>query len=435
VEAARRILALRVESADRLTVGTFGDTSGRVVTGVRRVGERRTVFEAGRLILPWLVFVGATQAWRPWGDGIRLQYAADEQEYETIARAAPGFPHVKIQTPHADRFVPHWLVGEAANLTTLPLHVVYAVAMGLTLAATLAVLCATVLRLGIGAAAGGLCIGAVVASAYPLRYLLDSPGMLTDALFVLGLVLTVHGFVTGRFRWTLLGLAVATLGRQTGVPLAVVALVAAWFQPAWRARRLVHVTVGAAVATAVYLVPHMASASWADTSGRGVIGMTLLGGSWTDRQFLAHVGRCLIVVVVPAGLLVLGWARSRVRPSPVPLLLGVIVWLQAIALAPDWSHSEPRLAGLALPAIVLAAAPALDAAALTPAETALAAIGIGLASLHYLYTDVGIHSAAQWAALVVAGAVLVLMPLLPLRVAREAAGAARARKDLERHVP
>jgi hypothetical protein len=293
------------------------------------------------------------------------------------------------------------------------------VATYLTLAGVLLAVAASLRQLSSSVAPALLCLGAVTASAYPFRYLMDAPGMLTDALFVFGLALAVHGFVSSRYRWLLLGLAVATLGRQTALPLAVVAAALVFAVRPWRSRRLLYAALALAVPAVVYVVPHEASTSWADTSGRGVVGMTLLGGgSWTARQFATHVARSLVVMGIPAALLALGWLRTRTLPALLPLLTGLAVLAQALVLAPDWSHAEPRLAGLAVPAFAVAAAPGLVRARLGMIEIGLVASGIAVASFHHLYSDVGVSGAGAWGALTTAGMLLVLLPAVPLPLIR-----------------
>lgn len=359
-------------------------------------------------LLGWLGFVLATERWRPWSDAVRLQYATDVEEYETIARAAPGFPSVRIQTPHADRWVPEWVVGEVHRLVSLGLHATYAVATALVLAVTIGAMLATLRRLRVGWAAGALVIGAFVASAYPFRYLVEAPGMLTDALFVCGLALAVLAFESVSPVLLVVGLVVATLGRQTGIPLAVVAVVAVLVDRRWRRRRVATAILAVVLPVLAYVIPHVTSHSFSDRSGRGLVGMTV-GGDWAPHAFATHVGRCAIVLGIPAALLAVGWFRGRRAPLWGPLALGLCVVAQGLVLAPDWSHAEPRLVGLALPALAIAAAPGLDAARLGAGEAAVAALGIALASLHHLYAYPADRT-SEWAAFVVAGTLLCLWP-------------------------
>lgn len=366
--------------------------------------------------LGWLGFVLATERWRPWSDAIRLQYATDVGEYETIARAAPGFPPVRIQTPHADRWVPQWLVGEAHRLVSLDLHTAYAAATGLVIAVAIVALIATLQRLNVGGVATVLVIGAFVASAYPFRYLVEAPGMLTDALFVCGLALAVLAFETVNPALLVAALVIATLGRQTGVPLLVVVAAAVWLDGRWRPQRVPTAILVIVLPVLAYVIPHETSRSFAQGNGDSLMRMTI-GGDWTPRGFVDHVARCAIALAVPAALLAVGWFRGRRAPLWGPLAFGLCVVAQALVLAPDWSHAEPRLAGLALPALLVAAAPGLDAARLGLGEAVVAGVGVALASLHHLYAYPA-HRTSEWAALVVLGTLFCLWPCIPVAVTR-----------------
>ncbi len=59
----------------------------------------------------WLGFVWATTHWYSWQQMIDLRYGTDMVEYERVARAAPGLPDQPLPSQHADRFIPHYLVG------------------------------------------------------------------------------------------------------------------------------------------------------------------------------------------------------------------------------------------------------------------------------------------------------------------------------------
>ena len=361
----------------------------------------------------WLAFVLATERWRTWGDGVRLLYASDIEDYETMARAAPGLPSVQVQAPHADRWVPAWAAGTIHAELGVGLHAAFALLTASAVALTIAAVYVAVRRATGDAPTVGLVVGALVASAYPVRYLLDAPGMLTDALFVLGLAGATLALVLADARLLVAALVVATLGRQTGVPVALVAAVVVLLDPRWRSHRIRTAALAAVLPVLAYLGPHLASSSFSDTSGRGLVAMTV-GGSWTAHSTVSHVARCAIVLAVPAALLAVGVVRGRRPPSWGPLALGACVVVQALALAPDWSHAEPRLAGLALPALLVAAAPGLASARLTRREWTAVAVGIALASLHHLYAYPA-NRTAEWAALVVLGGFCCLVPLLGSR--------------------
>jgi len=355
--------------------------------------------------LGWLGVVLATEHWRPWSDGIRLKYATDVEEYATIARAAPGFPAEKIQAPHADRFPAPWLVGELHKLTGVGIHPMFAILTALVLVATFATLHLALVSLRTRVATYAIVFGLVAATPYPVRLLLDAPGMLTDAIFVLGVVVTLLGFIRGNGWLVAAGLGFAEIGRQDAVPLAVVAALAVFFTWEQR-RRVLFALLAVAVPAAVYVAAHEGSSSWSDRSGRGVVGMTA-GGDWSVHGTASHIGRIAIALVLPVAVLVVARLRSGRLPLFVPLALGLTIVAEAFVLAPDWSHAEPRLAGVAIPALALAAPPMLDRAGLSVRQTLLCCVGIALASLHHIYSNVGFTRSSEWAAAVLAGCVCV----------------------------
>lgn len=358
---------------------------------------RQAVVAAG-----WIAFVVATEHWRPWQDGIRLNYATDIRSYDQIARAAPGFPSLDVNAAHADRFPAPWLVGELHNATGIGVHAMFWIATVVVLVGVLLAVHATLVALRASLGAYALVLGAVIASAYPVRLLLDAPGMLTDAVFVLGLSLAVLAFVTDRAWLVIAGVAIAEVGRQDALPLAVVAAAV------YLLRRRVGIAVLIVAAPAIeYVAMHRASQSFSDRSGRGIVGMTV-GGHWAPTGLASHLGRLLIVVAIPIAFFALGRLRSKAVPLFVPLALGLTVVAEAFVLAPDWSHAEPRLAGLALPALVVAAVPTLERARLTTRRVAIACVGIALASLHHIYSNVGLTRSSEWAALVLAGCLCVV---------------------------
>ena len=135
------------------------------------------------------------------------------------------------------------------------------------------------------------------------------PGNGVRRVFLAGLASTLLGFVRGRFALVLVGLVVATLGRQTAVPspsrraLGPVA-------PAWRSRRIAAAaaTVLAPVATYLFCGP------WATASPRrtsGSRGITVLGFLASPSLFAEHVARIVLGIAVPAALVVGLWLRTR----------------------------------------------------------------------------------------------------------------------------
>jgi len=323
-----------------------------------------------------------------------------------IARAAPGLPAGPLPQQHAERFPIHWAIGTVSDLTGAGLHGVYrTVSVGLLLGIVV-VLALTLRRLGLDLRARFVLTGLLVASAYPVRYLLAAPGMAADALFLLGLATAVWALVADEGGVLVAGLLLATLGRQTAVPLAVVAALLLL------ARR--HYC---AAATAVllpgllYVVLRVVAERF---SNGGAVDSSSSVGSALDHphELASHLGRMALVLAVPAAVAGGAWLRTRVVPAVAPLALAAGVVVQPLVLNPEWvAKNEPRLTGLALPALAVALVPPVRAATLGAAETAVLSAAILLSSFHARYSDVGLAHSWQWAVLVAACAAAVFVTL------------------------
>jgi hypothetical protein len=349
---------------------------------------RRSAAERRLLVLAALLAFGAAiQHWYSVAEGIQTRFAADVRSYETIARAAPSFPSTGVLQPFAERFPVHWLAGEVSN-AGVSLEVVYRIGSLACLLAIALVVSAALARLGLAPEEHALALAALVASAYPFHYLLASPGMLSDATLVLGESLLLLGFVRGRLWLVLLGLAVGTAGRQTMVPVALVAAVWAYRTPQLRSARLRAAAACALVPAAIYLVLNLGARSFGYPEPGGWHDLSVLGffdeGWWATVR---HFGRVFLGVGVPAGLALGGWLRTR-NPVPwAPLLAGATIAAQPFVLGPSSNGgNEPRLAGLAAPALAVTAGALLRGARLDRVTTFVAGAAIVVAGLHSRYT-------------------------------------------------
>jgi hypothetical protein len=361
------------------------------------------------VVLSWVGFVLATQRWLSWSDGIRLGFATDVRSYTAIARAAPSLPDRDLPPQHAERFPAHWLVGVLGDATGIGLHPLYRVLSLACLAAAVAAVAAALSALELPPKPFAVAVGVLVASAFPVHYLLAAPGMLSDAVFLLGISLVLLGFVRGAFPLVLAGLVVAVLGRQTAVPVAVAAAVWVAGAPAWRRRRLLAATT-LVVPLAVYGLVHATADRFAFAQ-EGLTTWTVLG-TRSPVDLLEHGVRTALGICVPAAIVLGAWWRTRRPPPRGALLVAAVVVAQPLLLSPAWaSHNEPRLAALAAPALALAAGALLAQARLTGRETAILCGAVALASLHRLFTHVGVSRAPVWVALTLVAALVALAVL------------------------
>jgi hypothetical protein len=374
--------------------------------------------------LGWLAAVAATQAFPSWHRQIADGFASDVRSYTAIARAAPSFPSVHLAAQHAQRWLPNWLAGSLATATHVPLHDVYRTLTLLCLVVVLAAVDHAVSRRGATTGGRVVALGLVAASAYTVRYEVAAPGMLADAAFLAAFAVALAAL--GDERWWLLvtALAAAVAARQTAVPVAIVAALLV----ARRSRIAAAATL--AVPAGVFFGVVAAASSFSQRTGGAVTVIHALG---QPRTFAAHVGRTLLPLLMPLTVLVAASVRSRARPALDALALAAVVAVQPLALAPAWvASNESRLAGLALPALAVAAAPVLGR--LDRRTVALVACAELIASLHARYSDVGIPSNRVWGALVVLSMAIATAALLRSRTQDATPGSTRPRSASGRHL-
>jgi hypothetical protein len=406
-----------VETADESATGSvflFSETGTirDVSTAVRSRGAELRPF----VLVGWIVLVLASQAWPTWGTGIRQLFASDVVSYEAIANAAPELPSASIAAQHAQRFPVHWLVGTIASTAAVNLHVVYRLASVLCLLGVLLVMFRIFVAIGLGVPAFTIASGLVVTSVYAMRYLLAAPGMLSDAVFLLGFSLLLLGF-TRQSRWlVVVGISVAASGRQTAIPLGIVAALAILFTWEGRRRRTSAFLVLAAC-LGIYLAEWLVARTFSTPGSAGLRTSTLIGPLGHPVRLLLHGGivgadaRGVLGVLIPLAVIAGAWLRGR-RPAGIPTLLTASVLVQPFLLSPAWvGKNEPRLASLALPGLALIAAEQLRDLWLSPTTVAVVSAAILIASFHPRFSDVGTPDTAVWAVLDVAAAAVITLAI------------------------
>ena len=359
---------------------------------------RRSEADRRLLVLTALLaLAAAVQHWYSIADGIRVQFAHDVSSYLVIANAAPSLPTTKVLQPFAERIPVHWLVGVISN-AGVSLDVVYRIGMFACLLAIVLAVHGSLTRIGLQTAEYALAMAALAASAYPFHYLLASPGMLSDATLVLGVAILLLGFARERLWIVLFGLALGTAGRQTMVPVAVIAAGWAFVTPAWSHARWRVATACLALPTGIYVALYFAARRFDYPEPGGLHDLSVLGFFTSTWPVVEHFGRVTLGVMVPAGLALGAWLRTR---NPLPrgaLLVAAAVAAQPLVLGPSSNGgNEPRLAGLAAPALVVAAGALLRGARLSQRETAIAAAAIVVAGLHSRYTHSPLLRNYVWA--------------------------------------
>jgi hypothetical protein len=393
-------------------------------------------------------FIAATNKWVSWSVAIQQYRQTDEINYRAMAAAAPGLLHHRIVEWHAERWVPQWIAGSAAKLFHISLEASYRVMNAVLILAICLVLIGLLVRLRLSLPAGVVCLALLVLSAYTLRPYLMGPGGSDDLVFVLGVTIAARGLALRDPVSLIGGLLIATLGRQTAVPAALVAAVVVALDPAWRerlgTRRLATAAAVALLPVACYVVIRLVAAPFAEPSP-SLQTVTLLGASLSPGLLVQHFARCVNGLLAVAALIGgVWWVRRRggerktvLREPSTPrakaaayacLAVGASIVIQPVLLNPKWaSYNETRLAVLGVVPLIVALALMLRelerarAGSLSPRVAATVVGLLALGSLHHIYTVIGGSNKAE--TLVLQGAVAVALFAIAFRFSRPRAAA------------
>ena len=351
-------------------------------------------------------------------------------EYERVARAAPGFTDTPLPSQHADRFVPHYLVGLVSDGLHVGDRAVYYPVAFVLLGLIVLLVDRTIAPLGLRRLEYAVALGALICNPYIFRFLAICPGRLADSVFIVGGLVALLGLLR-RNPWLLVGgLVISTLGRSEGVfALVALAPIGVLLAPDWRARskrfRILSAACAFAVPLAVYGLVRLADHTFSVRDHPRFFGLTIFG-TFRDLpesggRFGLHIAR-IIVGIAGALAVMLGAlaARRLGRYAALPFAFwaglagGIAVSGEALVLNPKWINgSEPLLSALGAAFFAVAAAVALASLdvggwALGPAG-GLAALGaLAVISLNHRYAWITpVSTAGQFAAVTAVGATVV----------------------------
>ncbi len=387
-----------------------------------RAGERMRVALEARLT--WapalalvgglLALVGATNRWMSFGAGFVYARANDEHAYLRIANAFPHLPEGQLPSQHAQRWPGHWLIGGIADLLGTQPELVYRWAAIALAVAILLVLAAVLMRIGASTGLALVCLAVFALNPYALRYYALAPGYLDDLVLELGVALVLLGLAVRRLPLVLGGLLLGVLGRQTMVPVALVAAPWVVLAPGWRTAprpaRAARALAALGLPVGAYLAIRAVAAGFSLREvpfSRLTILDAVSALPGTAHDLANHFAHVAIVLLPIGALLLAALLRSGLRGQPplfwAALAIGLVIVAQAAALNPDpifndyGSSNEPRLTAMALAALAIALAAAQPHVSPRLALAALA--GLLLASLHQDFTIVSTGSAGATFAL------------------------------------
>jgi hypothetical protein len=324
----------------------------------------------------WLAAVWATTHWYSWQRTIDLLFGSDVVEYERVARAAPGFTNEPLPSQHADRFVPHYLIGLISDALRVDDRIVYYVVAFLLLGLIVLLVDRMIAPLGLRRLEYAVAIGALIGNPYIFRFLAICPGRLADSVFIIGGLVALLGLLRGN-PWLLVGgLAAATCGRSEAVfPLAALAPFGVLLSQEWRGKtprvRITSAVLALGVPLAVYGLLRLADHTFSVRDHPKFFGLTIFG-TFRDLpesggRFGLHVARIIVGITGALAVLVGALAARRLgRYSALPFAFwaglagGIAVSGEAFVLNPRWiDGSEPLLSALGAAFFAVAAAAAL----------------------------------------------------------------------------
>lgn len=324
----------------------------------------------------WLVGVFATTHWYSWDRTVELLFGSDMPEYERVARAAPGFTDQPLPSQHADRFVPHYLVGLLSDAVHVGLRPVYYVVAFVLLGLIVLLVDRLIAPFGLRRLEYAVAIGALIANPYLFRFLAICPARLADSVFILGALVALLGLLRAN-AWVLVaGLCAATMGRSEAVfPLVALAPIGVLLSPVWREKpprpRIAAAACAFVGPLALYGVIRLVDHTFSYRDHPGFFALTIFGTfrdlPGSGGRFGLHLAR-IVVGIAGAVAILLGAlvARRLGRYSALPfpfwaaLAGSVAVSGEAFLLNPTWINgSEPLLAALGAAFFAVAAAAAL----------------------------------------------------------------------------
>jgi hypothetical protein len=338
--------------------------------------------------------------WLSWGATF---FASDTRQYQKIAAAAPSLTGRAMDLTYAQRFIPHWLVGDLHAATGLGLHATYRIASLACLATVVFLVDCLLARTTTSLSTYALCMGLVISSPELFRPLLGLPGQLGDTILVVGSLVVLLGLLEQRGITVVVGLVVAASARQTAYGMAP--LLVAWMLvgPGWRElqarRRIAWVCAVIAAAGGMYALTTAVADQFEHLGRQSISTVTILSGVGSVRTEAEVIFYTFAPLAIPAALVAASALATRRRGDRMPVTtwwvvaLAASISLQPLLLNPDWTGRRAMgLAMLALPSVavgVALAARPLGEKLLSANATIAACALLAAMSLRNIYSNVG----------------------------------------------
>jgi len=352
------------------------------------------------------------------------QVAADSYSYLAIAQSVPALPTTTLLYQHAQRFVVPYVVGYVGKSVGLDLDLAFWFATLLALSVSVAAFWVALRRRISERAATVVLVATFLFCPYSHRLLIAFPGLVNDAVFVLGLCLLCDAILSGARIQSILAALLCALSRQSAMLLLPGLGYLAWKADTGK-------RTPPAVAMSLIVITYLLTAEAATGFGKASRNPQHLAGliAWLGSprgsvtELLAFLAKGGLAYVIAAPLAAFGLYHRRRRSivGKHEIAFG-LMWLglvaQPILAGPEvTAGNTQRLMALGMAPLLLLIAPAFATAfaALGHVDrrAVLMTLAAALTSFHHVYSRFGggPEDQRQFAVFQAAGLVMVVIAL------------------------
>jgi hypothetical protein len=263
----------------------------------------------------------------PFYEAIDWVQATDVYSYLVVSSTAPNLPHETIPFHFSQRWIPHYVVGCLAFFGDMDLGFAYKLSNGLVIASILLLACSIFLQVSKDETFGILIFLLFAVSVFVFRLYILAPGLLADLVYVLGLTLALKGCISTRFSLIVIGMLVATMGKQMTLlvlPGLVLYIYAVWGGLLGRLKAFLMGVFLSLVVIAFYRFLIYSSGGFAlPNSITGKVLFAIFPWLLSDRFTLYFLSEHVFRILLPLMPFILIWSLA---PGGLSKKLNVLSW-------------------------------------------------------------------------------------------------------------
>jgi len=274
-----------------------------------------------------LGFLYLTRYHLPFYEAIDWVQATDVYSYLVVSSTAPNLPNESIPFHFTQRWIPHYLVGCLAFFGDMDLGFAYMLSNGLVITSILLLANNILLQVSKDEALGVLIFVLFALSVYVFRLYIFVPGLLADLVFVLGLALALKGCISTRFSLIVIGMLVATMGKQMSLlvlPGLVLYIYVVWGGLLGRLKAFLMGVLLSLVVIAFYQFLMYSTEDFAlPNSITGKVLFAIFPWLLSDRFTLSYFSEHVFRILLPLMPFILIWSLA---PGLLSKKLNVLSW-------------------------------------------------------------------------------------------------------------